>query len=205
MLNDKTREKEILEMRVRTINSIYSAFTALAESGIDLQDESTSEQILCPYHGDKNKPSARYYSSSGRAQSHFFCFKCRLRLDAVGIFARHKHLKFMDALKALERRYNITPPKIEDGPSFSFTDKSGGYESDQWQNVEKMLDLCENKLSRVRPKCSMHEFIKVCRLIDNVRYDFEKIGKATPDMVIGLNKIRFLMDDYSQREVFDGI
>ncbi len=199
MLNVKTREKEILEMRIEKINSIYSAFDALTESGLNLQDENTSEQVLCPYHEDKNKPSARYYAPSGRTPGHFFCFKCRLRLDSVGIYSRYKRIKFMDALKGLERRYNITPPKLEDQVEISFTDRSGGYESEEWKNVERVLDLCESKLSRVRSKCSMPEFVRLCRLLDNVRYDWEKSGVKNPDMVVGVNKARFLMDDYMSR------
>jgi len=201
MLNEKTREKEILEIRVRNINAVYSAFEALSESGISIQDESTSEQVLCPYHEDKNKPSARYYSPSGRIQGHFYCFKCKLRLDAVGIYARYKRCKFMDALKMLERRFNITPPKIEDSVQISFTDRSGGYESEAWKDVDRMLSLCEDKLMRIKPKCSYPEFCRICRLLDNVKYDWDKLGKANDDMIIGLNKARFLMDGIFSREV----
>ena len=63
-----------------------------------------------------------------------------------------------------------------------------------------MLGLCEEKLLRIKPKCSYPEFCKICRLLDNVKYDWDKLGKANDDMIIGLNKARMLMDEISSRE-----
>ena len=188
----KTEEQEWIDRRVKEVGKVYSAFQALSEMGVEIPDESTSYQILCPFHGDKNKPSARFYASSGRHPSHFYCFKCKSRLDGVGIYAKHHSKRFFEALSELERRFGIKVPNKPD--NFDFLDKS---ESKSWLDIERHLTLVENKLVRNRHKATMQEYIKICRLLDAVRWDFNQTGVATEPMVIALKNAASKIDEFN--------
>lgn len=195
------RDKDQLALRVKNVNARYSAFQALTDHGIEIPDESTSYQILCPFHGDKNKPSARYYSNSGLNSSHFYCFKCKSRMDSVALYAKFQGIKFYDALTSLEKKYNI---KVEEStPSFDIapSDRDSGYKSNAWSDMPRMWEIVENKLIRNRFKCTFNEYINLCRLLDNVIFDFNKTGIGTQDMVTALHKASAKIDDLVTFEI----
>jgi hypothetical protein len=102
----------------------------------------------------------------------------------------------MDALQDLERRFRIKIPKKPDAPEIvEPADRDSTYVSDQWQDVPRMLKLLEGKLARVRPKCSLSDYVKFCRVLDAVEWDFNKVNKSTPAMAGILKKLKDKIDE----------
>jgi CHC2 zinc finger len=192
----KTEEQEWVSRRVSEVNSVYSVFQILSDRGFEIPDLNTSFQILCPFHGDRNKPSARYYAPSGRNPGHFYCFKCKLRLDSVSLYARFNNKKFYEALGELERRFGIRVPKRPESVGINPSERGSDYKSIAWDDIPRHLEILESKLLRSRPKATMAEYIKVCRLLDNVRYDFNAIGEKNSHMSEALSKASEFIDSY---------
>jgi len=188
--------REWIARRVAAVRESYSAFSCLTEKGIELPDESTPFQVSCPFHGADNRPSARYYPREGSKHDYLRCFKCRENWDCINLLAKFNGLRFMDALQDLERRFHIKIPKKPDAPEIvEPTERDSHYVSDQWQDVPRMLKLLEGKLARLKLKCSMTDYIKFCRVLDAVEWDFNKVNKSTPAMADILKKLLIKMDE----------
>ena len=199
---EKTTTQIWIRGRVNNVLSRYSVYDCLHENGHGemLVDEETSVQIRCPdpNHGVDNRPSSRYYPRSGGRPAYVRCFKCKESWNGLNLFAKFQNLRFMDALSALEKRYHIRVERKPDAPAFKeLLDKDSNYQSEKWADVPYVLNLLEVKLSRVKSKCSMLDYIKFCRVLDNVLYDYDKLEKSTPDMISVLLKLRNLMDEAS--------
>lgn len=197
-------EKEWVNKRVKAVSKHYGAFQALVENGVELADEETSTQLFCPFHDNTKTPAARYYSPSGSNGSHFYCFKCRDRLDGIGLFAKFKNLRYLEALSKLEKRFGISIPKVDLSSPINIKEKSENYRSDAWSDFDRVVDIYEKKLERIKPKCSCTEFVKYCRIIDEITYDFRSLGSANQDMYYAMRKAMDQMNDIMNREEFDG-
>ncbi|MGW8179365.1 MAG: hypothetical protein ACWGQW_11485, partial [bacterium] len=99
----------------------------------------------------------------------------------------------MEALKDLERRYRLKVAKRPEGPPIEEPkDKSSStYESEAWSDVTRVLPMLERKLLRLRDRVSLNDYVKFCRLLDRVTYDFDKSkGESTPAMIEALSLLR---------------
>lgn len=181
-------KKEWVNERIRHVLSVYGAFDVLTERGIELVDRHNSVQIPCPIpgHGPDNNPSARYYGSPNKEGEHFFCFKCKRRMHSIDLYAMFNNLEFMKSLSALERRFNIKVPRFDDG-----------YKKEEVKitDIKRILNLLENKLLRVRDNVSLPDYIKFCRVIDNISWDYDHSGKQTLEMIETLDKLKKLIDN----------
>ena len=198
---DRTADQEWVRERIKAVSERFDAFDALLESNMDIGDKDTTTQIQCPLpgHGPDNKPSARYYAADGSNAAHFYCFKCKIRLDGIGLMAKLRGMEFMRALSELERRFGIKTPRRPDVNVGLPVDRSGAYESEAWADVPRVLTMLEKKLTRLRDKAAMLDYVKWCRVLDMVRWDLEHCGGvATPDMVSILMKLKVIMDRSSQ-------
>jgi hypothetical protein len=185
-----------IQRRVAAVREVYSAYQCLTERGVELPDESTAFQVSCPFHGADARPSARYYPRSGGKHDYLRCFKCHENWDCINLISKFNGLRFMDALADLERRFHIKIPRRPEGPEIvAPVDRESGYVSDQWKDVPRMLGLLEGKLRRIRDKASLNDYIKFCRVLDAVEYDFDKVNQSTPAMADILKKTMDRMDE----------
>lgn len=197
----KTEFQEWIGRRVESVRKKYTAYQCLIENGFGdvLGDEASAIQISCPLpeHGPDKRPSARYYPSDGRRPyDNVHCFKCKAHLDSINLYARLKGQKFIDALSTLERRFGIkVPRKPEPTPIAAPIDRDSNFVSEKWSDIPAVLLVLENKLKRIRDRCSMIDYIKFCRVIDAVRWDFDRIQKVTPEMANILSRSMQLMDN----------
>jgi hypothetical protein len=193
----KTEFQDWIERRVLEVRKRYSAFDALIEGGVEgLSDEDSDVSIFCPFHHNVNTPAGRYYSKSGDRYDHFYCFSCKINLDSINLYAKFKGQRFMDALLSLERRFRIQiPRRPEPLPIADPIQRGSGYLSEKWTNIPTVLELLEKKLARIRDKCAMIDYIKFCRVIDAVEWDYDKIKKATPEMIDITSRLIRLMDE----------
>jgi hypothetical protein len=194
-------DKERVKKRVLEVIRSYSSYAALTENGVELIDEATDLQIRCPWHGVDERPSARYY---GGSNGNFHCFACKLHLNSVGIYAKFKNIKFMQALTELERRFNIKPEGQKIWSEIEKpVDKSGSkYESESWGDLPRLVALLENKLIRVRNNISIVDFVRWCRIVDAVQWDFDhNEEKSTPEMIQALLRVKILIDNVNNSTV----
>jgi len=200
-VDDRTTDQEWVQERIKAVSERYDAFDALIESGMELVAKDVTMQIPCPLpgHGPDNRPSARYYAADGSNPSHFYCFKCKERLEGIGMMARLRGMEFMRALAELERRFNVKIPRRPDAKIDVPADKSGSYESQAWTDVPRVLIALEAKLLRLRDRVALLDYVKWCRVVDAVRWDLDHCGGiATPDMVLALMKLKSIMDNSGQ-------
>lgn len=186
--------QEWMQRRAEAVERMYGAYDVLTEHGVEISERGTNQQVLCPFHNEKN-PSARYYGATGK--EHFHCFGCKAHGSAIGLYARFENLKFGEALSKLEKRFGIkTPKRPEDAVRESSVEKNSKYESEAWGDVPRVLEMLEKKLMRLRDRVAMHDFVRFCRVIDTVRWDYEHNScKATQPMIDILIKLRKIMDD----------
>jgi len=199
----QTAHQEWINNRIKAVSSRFSVYDVLVENGIELADQFTDLQISCPFHKDQ-KPSARYYGSGG---GHFHCYSCKTHANnSIALYGKFRSIDFMPALKELERRFGIKIPRQPDIPGYEEpTDKiSAEYKSDAWADIPRILALLEKKLLRLRDKAPLVDYIKFCRVLDVVQWDFDKNqSKATPAMIQILEKLRNKMDEMANLETFD--
>lgn len=194
---EKTATAEWISRRASAVRAVYTAYDVLQERGVEeVPDSTTPTQIPCPFHGADNRPSARYYPRTGLRHDYVRCFKCRENWDAVNLYAKFRGVRFMDALAELERRFGIKVLRRPEGPPIADPlDRGHAYVSDQWRDVPRMLTLLEGKVLRVRDRAGMTDYVKFCRVLDVVQFDFDKLGKGTPEMVAILHKLKDRVDE----------
>lgn len=186
-------EKEWTKERTKAVLERYSAYQVLHDMGHGeiVPDRGTATQISCLFHGADARPSARYYPSEGGKNDHVYCFKCKEQWNAVALHAKLNNVPFMGALMELERRFGI---KASKGPkNNAIADpgiKGSQYKSGQWGDVEKLIALAEKRLKSIRHLCNLTDYIKFCRVIDNIQWDLNHgDGEPHPTMVPTLRKL----------------
>ena len=191
----KTAHQDWVRRRVEAVQKTYNAYDALTEHGSDLPNRHGDFQLSCPFHGPDSRPSARYYGAN--ANPHFHCYTCKVHEYGVGLYAKFKSLKFMQALVDLERRFGIKIPKRPEGVDIEEpAEKGAEYKSGAWDDVPRVLELVEKKLIRLRRKLSLIDFVRFCKVVDTIQWDLTHNGnKATPEMSQALAKLRELMDN----------
>jgi hypothetical protein len=66
---------------------------------------------------------------------------------------------------------------------------SSNYKSDNWNDISRIIPICEKRLLKIRDNVSLIDFIKYCKVMDTVKWDSERnIGKKE-DMLKLLNHI----------------
>jgi len=196
---NKQQLKDWIRRRVEAVRSKYTAFDALIEIGVEgLVDEETPISLFCPFHHNVNTPAARYYPPTGRDSGYLRCYACKQNWRSIDIIAKFRGKKFMEVLQELERRFKIHTEKrpeilVYEEP----TERGSDYVSDKWADIPRVLALSEKKLLRIRDTCSLTDYVKFCRVLDAVSFDFDKTGKSTPEMVSVLQKLMIRIEDVS--------
>lgn len=208
MADQKTAHQEWIFKRIKEVLSRYTAFEALHEYGYgeNVVDQFTAIQMSCPFHGPDKRPSARYYPSEGYKSDYVRCYTCKENWNGIALYGKFRSIDFMPALKELERRFGIKIPRQPDIPGYEEpVDKvSAEYKSDAWADVPRIIALLEKKLLRLRDKAPLIDYIKFCRVLDVVQWDFDKNqSKATPAMIQILEKLRNKMDEMANLETLD--
>lgn len=194
-----TVHQDWIRRRKQAVLERYSAFDALVEFGHggELVDPDTPVQMFCPFHDNKNTPAARYYPASGHRSSYVHCYgSCKASWDGVSMLMRFRGVEFMEALKELERRFKIKVPQRPEESLPEPKDRSSPtYESESWGDVQRVLAILEKKLSGLRGLVSMQDYVKFCRVLDAVQWDYDAArGQQSHEMVSALARLRQMMD-----------
>jgi len=173
--------------RVSNIHKHVTAADVLERHGVTLKKHGNQEeQISCPFHGKDQHPSARYYPE-GKGLSGVWCFVCRERWDAIGLWKRFNgETKFSELLFHIEKGFGITPPEAH-LPSIE-------EECDLFRSeVENLLEVCENRLREEQNHFDMQTYFKLGAILDRLWYAVEhntlEMGKAKAHLEQVLSKI----------------
>lgn len=195
---ERTESQEWIRSRADAVSKVYTAYDAMVElgHGDGLVDHDTAIQVSCPFHGVDARPSARYYPASGHRPDYVRCYFCKENWDSLNLFMKFKGLDFMTALRTLERRFEIKVPKRRDDASIAEPiDRSSiSFKSEAWQDVPRVIKLLEAKLLRLRDKTSLQDYVKFCRVLDRVLWDYNiSKGESNDAMIAVLPKLRDAM------------
>lgn len=118
--------------RIERIHSQISLFRVLEDYGYPIQSGYDREQQFpCDLHGDgtDGKPSARAYPGSHS----WWCFACGRQRDAIATCQEKEGKTFSEAVRLLERRYNLPYLEVDDHTEApeEFKEKS------PWPDVQK--------------------------------------------------------------------
>jgi hypothetical protein len=169
--------------------------------GGELVDPHTPIQVFCPFHGNVNTAAARFYPAIGGRPDYVRCYRCKESWDCINLYMKFEGLEFMEALKRLERRFSIRVPKRPDveGDIPEPKDKSSAdYISPARYDIPRMMTILERRLIRTRNSFIMEDYVKCCRVLDNVQWDLDRnTGTVTDGMVVILSKLKDMIDKCS--------
>jgi hypothetical protein len=102
-----------LKRRVGRIRKAIPLAQVLEDYGYDVRayDGDREQQFACDLHGDGHDgvPSARAYPDNW-----FYCFGCGIQRDAIALVQAREDLEFIEAVDALEKRYDLPQMSWDD-------------------------------------------------------------------------------------------
>jgi hypothetical protein len=152
-----------IQVRADTVRSTVTVYEVLERNGVRLRRGDREEQIACPFHGQDRKPSARVYPETTRGPSHVWCFVCRERWDAIGLWKKFtgETVKFTRILGEMERAFGILPP--ERPPS-----EIDNGEDPELIELDLLFDTCERRLKGARDSFDMQGYLRVGLILDRL-------------------------------------
>ncbi len=159
------------EARRDAIHRAVSAYDVLARFGVSLKRAGDrEEQISCPFHGTDRHPSAKFYPDTTTSKSHVWCFVCREPgWDAIGLWRKFSGDSYPTALFRLEQMFGISPPEFH---------VSTTWEEDEYdparEEVENLLETCEQRLIRDRDSFDMTSHLKLGAILDQIRFQIDR-------------------------------
>jgi hypothetical protein len=170
--------------RARRVKERATIFDAAKLCGLEIRYPNTTSQLKCPFHGEDAHPSARIYSDTNK----FWCFKCQIVLDQIGLITKVKEISFLDAIRAIEQHLGLPalqPEVLESSFILPSDSTSGG--------VEPMVRL---RLDQSRNFLSLSQYIVVWQYFDellilNSKQEISKkdVQKHLSEYLQKLNKI----------------
>jgi len=168
-------------LRKKAIHDRVTVHDILKRNGVSFRHVADrEEQFSCPFHGKDEKPSARAFPSTPQSPSHVWCFVCRERWDAIGLWKKYsgEEKKFHQILSEIEKAYNIVPPPIPEGglidaPSADDTAKA---------RFDTLYELCESRLKDAREvyvaKNDSNGYLIAGSMLDKI-YSKTSVGQLT--------------------------
>jgi hypothetical protein len=162
--------REWMKLRIANIHSHVSAGDVLSKNGVSLRKHGgQEEQISCPFHGTDTHPSARYFPEANENLSHVWCFVCRERWDAIGLWKKFNgEEKFSDLLFHIEKAFGLKAPEFR-----SDVEIEEEYDPIR-DDVQRLLEACENRLHEYRQAFDMIAHLRLGSLLDQIRFSYDR-------------------------------
>ena len=163
---------EFFELRLQRVKESASLYDLLTAEGAEPRFADRSGQIPCcftashPKRGDV-RPSARYYPKGERDDHEtYYCWVCTERpLDVIGFLQRARGISFIEALRELERKYNVRYDDIQLSPDIGKElDKMS--RAKQQVDPKKMLAYSERLLLERKSSLGLKKFTSMCYFLD---------------------------------------
>ena len=147
-----------LQKRVDRIHKEISLFKVLEDYGYAVQATYDREQQFpCDLHGDgrDGKPSARAYPDS----ESWWCFACARQRDAIATCQEKEGKPFVEAIRILEKRYNLPYLEVE----WSTSDEGVEEIKSPWPEVQKraaalLMSISNERLLSMKASIASWEF-----------------------------------------------
>jgi hypothetical protein len=197
---DEEAIKAWYALRVKTIHEHVTVHDILRRNGVSFRHTGDrEEQFSCPFHGKDESPSARVYPSSPRGPSHVWCFVCRERWDAIGLWKKYTGAdkSFHRLLSELEKFYNITTPPVPEGAYDKGTVPVSEQEKTDFEHLYK---VCEQRLIGAREDYvrlqDMNGYLVAGSILDKIYY---RIGEGTLSPKEGTDVLKRLLARIGER------
>lgn len=112
-------------------------------------------QLRCPFHGQDNKPSARYY----RATQSMFCWVCYKSWDVIQFIMEREQLYYIRALLFIIDKYKLDVSSITDEPELPALNLGKGKEISE---VSVEAKVVRNKIRGFRGKIVFEKYRALC-------------------------------------------
>ncbi len=204
MRDENTILKDWIKQRALSVKSRYNAFDCLCENGHSdkLVNENVSVSIFCPFHPNTNTPAARYYSVNTGKHDFLKCYVCKESWDCINLHAKFKGVRYMEALSNLEKRFGIKVSKRPEPPPIADPlNREDGYVSDKWSDPISVVKIIEKKLERIKNSADLKTYVKVCRVLDHVAYDYGLSKETSQEMMDVLKKAMNICDEEIIKQV----
>ena len=152
---------EWFKQRKQQILDSVTAADILERNGVALDKKGLRpEQISCPFHGKDNRPSARYFPADPKSASHVYCFFCKQRWDAIGLWRKFNgDQEYKAALGSIERAFGLKPPEEPKRVEKVVV-------PEDMKVVESLLKTCERRLKQDKLDIPIESHLKLCRIMD---------------------------------------
>jgi len=120
-------------------------------------------QFRCPFHGEDNKPSARYY----RATQTSYCWVCQKKWDVISFIMDKEVINYRQALLYLADRYKLDTNSIPDDPEINLEKPTISLER------VKMISL-ENRIKDLKGKVGFEVYRNICEIFFMIKYNWIK-------------------------------
>ena len=111
-------------------------------------------QFRCPFHGNDNKPSARYYRSTQTC----YCWVCAKRWVVISFIKDKESLNFYSTLNFVVKKYQLDTSSIPEGVEFQPLKSKEKEVSDQ----RISFIYLKNRIRDFRGKISFERYRALC-------------------------------------------
>ena len=148
------------------------------------------QQIKCPFHGNDNKPSSRYYEHTNS----MYCWVCQKSWDPVGYVMEKSSLNYGEALKQIVRENKLD---ISSVPEYTGVVRARAVQSTakkvyKVDSRKMLLATIESELKRKKkiiPVANMRNIVYILPRIRKATDGDESILSAATKVVEFLKKL----------------
>ncbi len=182
--------REWIRLRVANIHSAVTAHDVLRRFGVELEHVGSDResQISCPFHGQDRKQSARVYPADDKGRTGVWCYVCREQWTAIDLWKRWNQFPedtpFTRVLRSIEKAYGLPLPPMPDG-----VNPVSSEDSESKARRERVLQLCENRLSTHKTLFKPRDYLTLCSLMDRLWHAHESGKEVEPMARQVLDKI----------------
>jgi hypothetical protein len=133
-------------------------------------------QFKCPFHGQDNKPSARYY----RATQSCWCWACQKRWNVIEFVMEKEGLWYTNALNFLVNKYRIDISSIPDTPEFRMP------KAQKISEESVLMITLFNSIIECRKKVPLEKYRVIVSFFYKLSYE-RSLGK---DISAGVQKLK---------------
>lgn len=141
-------------------------------------------QLRCPFHGQDNKPSARFY----RGTQTMFCWVCYKRWDVIQFVMEREQIYYKRALLFLIDKYKLDISSISDEPVLKAPKLSNGAVIVSEGSVE--TKLIRKKIHDYRGKIAFEKYRALCCALYIIMFKMSKGGDILSDIKKLENKLK---------------
>lgn len=109
-------------------------------------------QFRCPFHGEDNKPSSRYYRSTQTT----YCWVCKERLNVIDFIKKKRGLGYYAALNYIIDRYKLDISNIPNDAQLEYE------ESKEVSKVQIDLDQIKVKIMDLMGTIPFERYNAIC-------------------------------------------